>query len=76
MKSLSKLRRAAGLTQHALGVRAKVPRSKIANVETDRATFTDDERRRVLTVLTGYAKQNIADFNASIALVDGGANEV
>jgi hypothetical protein len=66
MDNLPKLRRAAGLTQHVLGRKAKVPRSKIANVETDRATFSDAERQRILAVLAAHIGQTVADLNASL----------
>lgn len=65
MDNLPKLRRAAGLTQHALGRKAKVPRSKIANVETARAMFTDAERGRVLAVLAESISENTKIVNQS-----------
>jgi predicted transcriptional regulator len=52
MNDEKRLRRASGLTQFALAREARVPKSKIADVETGRGTYTKDERKRVLAVLT------------------------
>jgi transcriptional regulator with XRE-family HTH domain len=66
MKNLPRLRRAAGLTQHALGRKARVGRSKISDVEIRRAEFTDAERGRILAVLADHIGKTVADLNASL----------
>lgn len=66
MKNLSRLRQAAGLTQHALGEIAKVPRSKIANVETGRAEFTDTEAERIRIALGKEVRENFKAISQSL----------
>jgi len=66
LQNLSKYRRAAGLNQYELGGLAKVGRSKIANVETGRATFTAAERARIVKVLSIRIEQNVKDLNKDL----------
>ncbi len=60
MKSLRERRILAGLTQHRLARRARIDRSKISLVETGQAELTDDERRRVVRVLSRSLKRRAA----------------
>ena len=66
MKDLKKLRRAAGLTQFALNRKAKVARSKIADVESGRGTFTQAEGLRIKAVLADSIRENITSLDAAI----------
>jgi transcriptional regulator with XRE-family HTH domain len=66
MENLPRLRRAGGLTQFALGRKARVGRSKISDVEIGRAEFTDVERSRVLAVLAVHVGRTVKDLNASL----------
>ncbi len=71
MADFKKLRRVAGLPQLILGRKARVSRSKIADVESGRGKFTDAERTRILAVLAESIGRNVADLNASLE-PDGG----
>jgi transcriptional regulator with XRE-family HTH domain len=59
MNEEKRLRRAAGLTQFALARKARVPKSKIADVETGRGQYTDAERDRVFAVLRQFIAENL-----------------
>ena len=71
MRNLRKLRRVAGMTQYVLAKKARVSRSKVADVETDRAEFTDSEKRRVLTVLGAAIVKNAEEASASLRVLAG-----
>ena len=59
MTKLAKVRKANGLSQHALARKSGVPRWRIAYAETGRLTFTGDERARILIALAGSIGKNI-----------------
>lgn len=59
MKEIAIIRRAAGLTQYALAREAQVPRSKVADVEIGRASFTSEEQVRVVAVLGSAIRKNL-----------------
>lgn len=66
MRNLPTWRNQADLTQYELGKKTKIPRSRIADVETGRAVFTPAERARVLEVLGKRIEQNLKNLNAEI----------
>jgi len=59
MKKLKELRRANGLSQHALARKSGVPRWRIAFAETGRLTLTDKERSRILVALARSIGKNV-----------------
>jgi transcriptional regulator with XRE-family HTH domain len=69
------LRRAADLTQFALARTARVPRSKIADVETGRGQYTPAERRRILAVLAHRIGRNMAELHESLAPSERGKGD-
>ena len=54
-----RLRRAAGLTQYELCRRARVPRTKIADVEAGRGRYAEEELTRIAKVLTDAMNKNL-----------------
>lgn len=73
MKNLTRLRRAAGLTQYALARKARVGRSKISDVEIGRAVFTDAEHSRIVTTLALHVGKTVEALNASLQAVESEA---
>lgn len=65
MKNMAQFRRTADLTQFELANLSKVPRAKIANVETGRVELTPAEARRIFAVLVKRIERNLAALNAS-----------
>ena len=59
MRGIAIVRRASGLTQHALAREARIPRSKIADVEIGRASFTPEEQARVVAALGSAIRKNL-----------------
>jgi len=58
MKNLNTLRRMAGYTQYSLAKTARVSAARIANVETQRGSFTREERKRIVAVLLDAIQRN------------------
>ena len=69
-------RRVAGLTQYALAREARVPRSKIADVESGRGEYTPAERKRILTVLAVRIGKNLEALSGSLASGDEGEGKI
>lgn len=69
------LRRASGLTQFALAREARVPRSKIADVESGRGEYTPSESKRILTVLAVRIGKNFEALSGSLASGNGDESE-
>jgi predicted transcriptional regulator len=61
--NLTKLRRVAGMTQFTLSKRARVPRSKIADVEAGRAEFNQCELDRIINALASSLTASLVELN-------------
>jgi len=57
----AKLRKAAVMSQHELGVASGVRRDRIADIEVGRAQFTFDERNRIVAALLPAITANLAE---------------
>lgn len=63
MENLKKFRQMAGLTQFKLSRKARVSRSKIADAETGRAEFSEQEADRIIDALAAGLKASLVEIN-------------
>jgi len=68
VRTLKKIRRANGLSQHALARKSGVPRWRIAFAETGRLTLTDEERSRILVALARYIGKNVEAMKSGLGI--------
>jgi len=59
-KNLKRMRKCVGWDQHGLAYATRIPRWRFAFFETDRATFTMDERRKISSAILRQAQKNVA----------------